>query len=150
MKYWIGNVAQTANMTIIWADLIVKGKSYGPHPFVVPLRHKTTHEVLDGVTIGDCGPKNGLNIIDNGSIILNNVMVPKENILGKLGTVDEQGNYKSAIKTNDQRFGLHMSPLSTGRAQIISCTLNQSMIALRIALHYVQYRRQFKGQEHEK
>jgi len=42
MKFWIGAAAQLANMSIIWAQLIVNGKKYGPHPFVVPIRSQTT------------------------------------------------------------------------------------------------------------
>lgn len=49
MKFWIGAASQTANMSIIWAQLILDGKSKGPHPFIVPIRDKVTHELLPGV-----------------------------------------------------------------------------------------------------
>ena len=75
-------------MAIIWAQLIVDDKSEGPHPFVVPIRCKKTHRVLPGITIGDCGLKNGLNYIDNGYIILNDVRIPSYNLLGKIGSID--------------------------------------------------------------
>jgi acyl-CoA oxidase len=84
-------------MSIIWAQLIVDGKSYGPHPFVVPLRCKKTHKILPGITIGDCGLKNGLNYIDNGFIILDNVRISSDYLLGKLGSIDENGAYTSMI-----------------------------------------------------
>lgn len=61
MKFWIGAAANVANMSVIWAQLIVDKKSYGPHAFIVPLRNPTTHKLLPGVLVGDCGPKNGLN-----------------------------------------------------------------------------------------
>lgn len=70
MKYWIGGAAETANMCVLWAQLIVDGISYGPHPFVFRLRCSKTHRVLPGITIGDCGPKNGGNGIDNGFIMV--------------------------------------------------------------------------------
>jgi acyl-CoA oxidase len=44
--------------------------------------------VLPGITIGDCGPKAGLNHLDNGYIILDNVKIPKDNLLGKFGNID--------------------------------------------------------------
>lgn len=88
MKFWIGGAAQVVNMSIIWAQLIINGKSEGPHPFAVPLRCKKTHKVLKGITIGDCGLKNGANGIDNGYIILDNLTVPAENLLGRFGYVD--------------------------------------------------------------
>ena len=75
-------------MAIIWAQLIFEGKSQGPHPFVVPIRCKKTHRVLPGITIGDCGLKNGLNYVDNGYIILDDVRIPSYNLLGKIGSID--------------------------------------------------------------
>lgn len=42
MKFWLGAAAQLANMGVIWAQLILDGKKYGPHPFVVPLRDLKT------------------------------------------------------------------------------------------------------------
>lgn len=41
------------------AQLVIEGKSYGPHPFVVPIRDLKTHEPLEGVYVGDIGPKFG-------------------------------------------------------------------------------------------
>ena len=83
--------------------------------------------------------------MDNGYLILDNVKVPSENLLGKLGYVDENGEYRTKVKNNEQRFGLHMSPLSSGRALLGPCTLAQSMIALKISLSYVHHRRQFSS-----
>jgi acyl-CoA oxidase len=42
MKFWIGAAAQLANISAIWAQLVVNGKKYGPHPFVVPIRNSKT------------------------------------------------------------------------------------------------------------
>ena len=42
MKFWIGAAAQLANISVIWAQLIVDGKKCGPHPFIVPLRDPKT------------------------------------------------------------------------------------------------------------
>lgn len=76
MKFWIGNLANDANKTILWAQLIVDGVNYGPHPFLMRVRDAQTHQVLPGIIIGDCGPKNGLNAIDNGYMIVDNVRTP--------------------------------------------------------------------------
>jgi len=62
-------------MAIIWAQLIIDDKSYGPHPFVVQVRDFKTHDLLPHIIIGDCGDKNGLNSMDNGYFILNDVVV---------------------------------------------------------------------------
>lgn len=143
MKYWIGAAAEIANMTIIWAQLIVNGESQGPHPFVVPLRNRKTHSVLPGVTIGDCGPKNGMNYIDNGYIILEGVRIPSYHLLGKLGSIDEDGGYVTLIENKDMRFGFHMSPLSGGRGAITFIANSQSLKAATSALRYAYSRRQF-------
>lgn len=130
-------------MAVIWAQLIVDGKSQGPHPFVVPIRCKKTHQILPGITIGDCGLKNGLNYIDNGYIIIENVRIPSYYLLGKLGSVDENGVYNSLIQNNDMRFGFHMSPLSGGRG-IITFILNTvALRATTCALRYACTRKQF-------
>lgn len=34
MKFWIGNLAWFANMGVMWAQLIIKGKNYGIHAFL--------------------------------------------------------------------------------------------------------------------
>lgn len=58
-KWWIGTLGRTANHALVMAQLIIKGKNYGPHTFVVPVRDLQTHEPLDGVYVGDIGPKFG-------------------------------------------------------------------------------------------
>lgn len=75
--------------SVMWAQLIVDGVSHGPHPFIFPIRCQKTHKILPGITIGDCGPKNAHNLVDNGYIIIDNVTIPKENLLDKLGGIDE-------------------------------------------------------------
>ena len=69
MKFWIGAAAQSATMGVIWAQLYIKDKCYGVHAFLAPLRDRQTYKVFPGVLIGDCGPKAGLNGVDNGFIL---------------------------------------------------------------------------------
>lgn len=75
-------------MSVIWAQLYIDGKSYGVHAYIVPIRDKKTHRLLPGVLIGDCGLKNGLNQIDNGFMLFDNVRVPWENQLDRISGVD--------------------------------------------------------------
>jgi hypothetical protein len=35
MKFWIGAAGESANMSIIWAQLIIDQKLHGPHPFIL-------------------------------------------------------------------------------------------------------------------
>jgi acyl-CoA oxidase len=76
--------------------------------------------------------------------MVKNVRIPRESLLGKLGDVDQSGKYRSEIGNNDLRFGIHMSPLSSGRASLTITTLTQSVAALVIAIRFACNRRQFK------
>ncbi|KAK2809925.1 hypothetical protein FQN50_003339 [Emmonsiellopsis sp. PD_5] len=62
-KWWIGSLGRTANHAVVMAQLIIAGKSYGPHPFVVQIRDLKTHEPLEGVHVGDIGPKFGYKFV---------------------------------------------------------------------------------------
>jgi len=53
------------------AQLYIGGKPYGPHPFVCQIRDMKTHEPLEGVHVGDIGPKFGYNTMDNGFLLFN-------------------------------------------------------------------------------
>lgn len=94
--------------------------------------------------IGDCGPKNGLNEIDNGYIILEDVRIPYENLLGRYGSINNEGRYYSSIPDKDRRFGLHMSALSKGRGGISFKANIVGLNALTIALRYACTRKQFE------
>lgn len=97
MKFWIGAASQIANNSLIWAQLFIDGKCYGVHAYILPLRDTRTHKLLPGVLIGDCGPKNGHNEVDNGFILFDNVRIPKENQLDRISGVDENGKFRSII-----------------------------------------------------
>jgi acyl-CoA oxidase len=53
------------------AQLIIGNKPFGPHPFVCQIRDMKTHEPLEGVHVGDIGPKFGYNTMDNGFLLFN-------------------------------------------------------------------------------
>ena len=79
----------------------MKGKCHGPHAFLVPIRDKTNHMPLPGVTLGDCGKKMGLNGIDNGFIIFDNFRIPRENLLNRFSNVNDNGEFESTIESPD-------------------------------------------------
>ena len=82
-KWWIGAVANTANMSAIFAQLIIDGVNKGVHVFAVPIRDYETHEPFPGVIIGDCGKKISLEGIDNGFIMFNNYRVGYDCLLDR-------------------------------------------------------------------
>jgi acyl-CoA oxidase len=63
------------------ARLFIRGRDYGPHAFVVPIRDMASHLPLPGVRVGDIGPKFGYNGVDNGFLSFNHVRVPREHML---------------------------------------------------------------------
>ena len=77
MKFWIGGAGKSSNTCAIFAQLYVDGVCHGPHAFLVPIRNKENHMPMSGITLGDCGKKEGLDGIDNGFIIFNNFRIPR-------------------------------------------------------------------------
>ena len=68
-------------MQVAMARLFIRGRDYGPHAFVVPIRDAATHLPLPGIKVGDIGPKFGYNGVDNGFLSFNHVRVPRDNML---------------------------------------------------------------------
>ena len=150
MKFWIGGSAKTSNMCVVWAQLYIQGKCYGIHAFVVPLRCPKTHNLLPGVIIGDCGPKFGLNAIDNGFITFNKFRIPVANLLDKVSGVNEKGEFFSTVKGENKRFGMTLAALSEGRLFMCCHSTALGVSALTIALRYSFVRRQFANKKGEK
>ena len=91
-KWWIGSLGRTANHAVVMAQLYLDGKNYGPHPFVVQVRDMKTHEPLEGVHVGDIGPKFGYNTMDNGFLLFNNVKIPQISMLARYSSVAAETN----------------------------------------------------------
>jgi acyl-CoA oxidase len=70
------------------------------------LRDKKTFKPLKGIILGDCGKKMGLDGIDNGFIIFNNVRIPRENLLNRFSEVTIDGKFEAKIENPDQRFAV--------------------------------------------
>ena len=75
-------------MAVVFCKLIVRGQDEGIHALVVPLRDYSTHNVLAGITIGDCGKKGGVDNIDNGYIIFKDYQVPYDALLDKFSYIN--------------------------------------------------------------
>ncbi|KAJ5722493.1 Acyl-CoA oxidase [Penicillium malachiteum] len=78
-KWWNGSLGRIANHAIVVAQLLLPKRdvpgeyvSYGPHPFIVQVRDMDTHLPLDGVVVGDIGPKYGYITMDNAYMLFNN------------------------------------------------------------------------------
>jgi acyl-CoA oxidase len=76
----------------VFAQLIIKGKKYGVHSFLVPVRDKN-HRPFKGIEVGDIGPKPFYNNKDNGYLIFSNYSIPRTNMLMKYHRVASDGTY---------------------------------------------------------
>lgn len=146
-KWWIGAAGKTANIAVIFAQLIVDSVDKGVHAFVVPIRHNETHENFEGVVSGDCGKKLGLDGIDNGFILFKNYYVAYDSLLDKFSSINQDGKFKSAIKNKEKRFGIMIAGLVGGRIAVISGTEENMRNGLTIALRFSAVRKQFSGSE---
>ena len=141
-KEYIGNAAVHGQMATVFAKLIIDGHDYGVNAFVVPLRD-TNGNTLNGITIGDCGHKMGLNGVDNGTISFDKVVIPKENMLDRFASVNDKGEFESPIPSDNRRFFTMLGTLVGGRIGIPRSALAAAKSGLTIAIRYSDQRRQF-------
>ncbi|MFC6158623.1 acyl-CoA dehydrogenase family protein [Kribbella jiaozuonensis] len=141
-KDYIGNAARHGRMAAVFAQLVVGGERHGVHCLLVPIRAEDG-TALPGVTLSDCGPKLGLNGVDNGRIVFDQVRVPRDALLNRYAQVDADGNYTSAIENPDRRFFTMLGTLVQGRVSVGGAAINASKVALTIAIRYGDQRRQF-------
>ncbi|CAN0060088.1 unnamed protein product [Ascophyllum nodosum] len=93
-KWWPGTMGRTANHAMVIAQLVIDGKGYGIHNFIVPIRGED-HITLPGIRVGDIGPKIGFNAMDNGFCSFDRVRIPRTNMAMRHQSVDKKGVYAS-------------------------------------------------------
>lgn len=142
-KWWIGSLGRTANHAVVMAQLIIDGKGYGPHPFVVQIRDLKTHEPLENVYVGDIGPKFGYNTMDNGYLLLNNLKVPHVNMLARYSSVDPKTNRYVKPASASLVYGT----LTWVRSTIVLQSGGVLARGVTIATRYAAVRRQFQDRD---
>jgi acyl-CoA oxidase len=146
-KDYIGNAAEHADTSVVFAQLQVAGEQHGVHAFVVPLRDDG--RLLPGIEVEDDGLKMGLNGVDNGRLRFDGVRIPRGNLLNRFADVDEQGRYVSPIENPDKRFFTMLGTLVQGRVCVGGAAINAAKVALTIAVRYGVRRRQFNATSQE-
>ncbi|KAL7754007.1 hypothetical protein RI367_000940 [Sorochytrium milnesiophthora] len=137
-KWWIGSLGVISTHAVVQAKLILNGKDYGPHPFVVPLRSLDDHKPFPGVVVGDIGPKMGFNMIDNGFLMFDKYRVPRDNLLMRFAKVTNKGEY---VKPPHAKLAYSaMVYVRTNLVRLAGTTLAK---ASTIAIRYACVRRQF-------
>ena len=142
-KWWIGSLGRTANHAVVMAQLIIDGKGYGPHPFVVQIRDLKTHQPLDNIYVGDIGPKFGYNTMDNGYLLLNKVKVPHVNMLAKFSSVDPRTSRYMKPASASLVYGT----LTWVRSTIVLQAGGVLARGVTIATRYTAVRRQFQDRD---
>lgn len=142
MKYWIGNLAKTANYAVVFAKLIVTDRDEGVHAFLVKVRDDKGN-LLPGVQVGDIGHKLGQNGVDNGWVMFRRVKLPYDALLDKYSSIDDKGELVSPIKNKTDRFALQLGALSAGRLVVSYTSGLVSLTVGNIALRYLTVRKQF-------
>jgi acyl-CoA oxidase len=142
-KWWIGSLGKMANHAVVMAQLIIAGKSYGPHPFVVQIRDLKTHEPLENIHVGDIGPKFGYNTMDNGFLLFNKVKIPHQNMLARFSRVDPQTNKYMRPASPSLVYGT----LTYVRSTIVQQAGSVLARGVTIATRYCAVRRQFQDRD---
>lgn len=125
------------------AQLIIAGKPYGPHPFVCQIRDMKTHEPLEGIHVGDIGPKFGYNTMDNGFLLLNHVKIPHINMLARFSRVDPETNKYVRPSSPSLVYGT----LTYVRSTIVLQSGQTLARGVTIATRYASVRRQFQDRD---
>ncbi|MDT0200588.1 acyl-CoA dehydrogenase [Nocardioides sp. AE5] len=142
-KDYIGNAGRHGEMAVVFAQLVIDGKSEGVHAFVVPIR--IDGEPAPGVRIADSGLKMGLNGVDNGRLWFDDVRVPRTALLNRFADVSPEGVYSSSIESPGRRFFTMLGTLVLGRVCVGAAGTSAAKVALAIAIKYADRRRQFES-----
>ncbi|KAI0995154.1 Peroxisomal acyl-coenzyme A oxidase 1 [Podosphaera aphanis] len=142
-KWWIGSLGRTANHAVVMAQLIIGGKPYGPHPFFCQIRDLETHKPLEGIHVGDIGPKFGYNTMDNGFLLFNKFKIPHVNMLSRFSGVDPNTNkYIRPVSAS-----LVYGTLTWVRSTIVLQSGGVLARGVTIAIRYAAVRRQFQDRD---
>ncbi|XP_063450603.1 acyl-coenzyme A oxidase-like protein isoform X3 [Pan paniscus] len=133
-KMYIGN-AMYGNYAAVFAQLIIDGRSQGPHCFIVPVRDENG-SLYPGVTAIDMMYKEGLHGVDNGILIFDKVRIPRENLLDKFGSVAPDGQYHSPIRNKSARFNAMLAALTPSRLAVAFQAMGTMKLGLTIAIRY--------------
>ena len=158
-KWWNGSLGRTATHAIVVAQLLLPQKStassddiqddhvtyvsHGPHPFIVQVRDLKTHQPLDGIVIGDIGPKYGYTSMDNGYMLFNKFRIPHNAMLSRYSKVDPDEGTLSRHGHPSTVYGT----LTNVRANIVMHARLVLARAVTIAVRYTSIRKQFRDKD---
>ena len=132
-KWWPGGLGKTCTHAVVYANLVIAGKSHGPHPFMVHIRKEGDHSLCPGIEVGDIGPKLGYNSMDNGYARFTHVKVPRRDMLRGFAKVTRDGRYQQRSPGAAKiAYGIMLDV----RCRIVSNSAYVLARALTIAIRY--------------
>ena len=136
IKWWPGALGKASTHCTLYAQLIIDGKEYGLSVFIVQLRDENFLP-LKGVRVGDLGMKVGDNANDTGFLILENIRVPRDNLLSKYKRVSREGKYEVVANTDPK---VHYTTMIQTRAMMCNTSAGRLAQASTIAVRYSNVR----------
>ena len=136
-KWWSGCLGIIATHAIVVAKLITNGENKGTHNFIVQVRSMENHEALNGITVGDIGPKFGFEEKDNGFIRFDHYRIPRDNMLMRFAQVSPDGTYTRRLSSK-----LGYGSMVQLRTTISYASFDSMARAITIAIRYSVVRRQ--------
>mmetsp|Transcript_29242 Transcript_29242/g.68021 ORF Transcript_29242/g.68021 Transcript_29242/m.68021 type:complete len:469 (-) Transcript_29242:97-1503(-) len=135
-KNWISQ-GLTADLAVVVANLLVKGKSRGPHAFLMQLRNNG--QLVPGVTAEDMGDKTIGNDLDNARISFSKVWLPRTALLDRYAGI-ENGEYVQ-YQEGTSNMDMIGQRLYSGRAVIAASTLVFARTLFKTAREYADKKR---------
>jgi acyl-CoA oxidase len=102
-----------------------------------------THEPLEGVYVGDIGPKFGYNTMDNGYLLFNKVKIPHVNMLARYSKVDPA----TSKYIRPRNAALLYGTMTWVRSTIVLQAGQTLARGVTIATRYCAVRRQFQDRD---
>jgi len=130
-------VGHTANHAMVVAQLYIADVHHGVQMFIVPVRDAETHLPLPGIDIGEIGKKLGMASVNQGFLGLNNVRIPRTNMLMKFAKVEKDGTFKASPASR-----LNYLTMVYTRCLIVNQNSTLLLAAATIATRYSAVRRQ--------
>jgi flavocytochrome c len=132
IKWWPGCLGKVATHVVLYAQTLVGGKEYGVNVFIVQIRDEN-HLPLQGIRMGDLGNKMGDNSNDTGFLMLENVRIPRENMLRKYREITKDGRFVDVVKADSK---VHYTTMMTTRASMVNTGAARLAQAATIAIRY--------------
>lgn len=139
-KWWPGEMGGCTNFAMVYANLIIDGKSHGVNPFLVQTRSLEDHMPLKGITCGDLGPKLGYNSKDNGFLSFDHVRIPRKQMMMRYVSVSKDGK----VENHGDKRVLYSIMLAT-RVLMVKGAGWDLQRGCTIGLRYSAVRRQFSN-----